>query len=92
MQGTQPASAVSRPLRRKSPGMGLATPSSSTVGNEDLLARELSASPSSSGVRIDPRNMGEVVSTPGVTGGVGLGVPPANAWAGGVGLGSAKIR
>lgn len=33
-----------------------------------------------------------MVSIPGVTGGVGLGVPPANAAGGGFGEGSANIR
>jgi hypothetical protein len=37
-------------------------------------------------------NCGDVVSIPGVTGGVGLGVPPANTAGGGFGDGRANMR
>ena len=68
---------VSRSVRLNSPGIGRDASSSSVEDTVSPLVRELRVWSSPTGDSDDRFSNGDVDSTPGVTGGVGSGVPPA---------------
>lgn len=82
---------VSRLVGRNSPGIVRDPSSLSTVETVSLSVRARSDCTSLKGEKGECLRSGDVDSTPGVTGGVGLGVPPAYASGGGAGFGSEKI-
>jgi hypothetical protein len=75
-----------------SPGMRVAASAPSCSSVPSFRIRVLSASALSLRSSDRGRRRGDVLSTPGVTGGVGLGVPPANACGGRLGVGSENRR
>lgn len=88
---------LSHPLRGsstflKSPGIDRVRLSSTSPASISRCRRELSISVSTTLASVRGCICGDVVSIPGVTGGVGLGVPPAKAAGGGFGEGSANMR